>query len=274
MKKSSEIILIVLGIIAIIAMYSYAVAATGPVEPLGRAAFVKLLNPDFYPDHPHSQLLEKYAADRGSPCALVVHYAGTSNYRSYQDDDVYIIELGFVSSAGPQTEIDWGQALQYAIFGVPDDAWKFRINGVDYDNFDDAWAVVMEEAQAHGQQGPIPMVWHGSARSGNPILNPGCGFPLYYYICWKQYGRFAAYYYAVSGLIFPYFNSPFKNFELKNYKVLQSAYTSGRLDYTKLSESEIEGINASLSDPSIFTSVYMNILSKRQNGQKAIYFTE
>ena len=67
MKKSSEIILIVLGIIAIIAMYSYAVAATGPVEPLGRAAFVKLLNPDFYPDHPHSQLLEKYAADRGSP---------------------------------------------------------------------------------------------------------------------------------------------------------------------------------------------------------------
>ena len=68
---------------------------------MGRLSFVKVENPDMFPGHPHSQLLANYAAERGSPCVLVVHFAGSSNYRSYEenindtsfnDGRVYVIE--------------------------------------------------------------------------------------------------------------------------------------------------------------------------------------
>jgi hypothetical protein len=38
----------------------------GPIEPMGRLAFVKLLNPDMYPGHPHSVLLAQEAEATGS----------------------------------------------------------------------------------------------------------------------------------------------------------------------------------------------------------------
>jgi hypothetical protein len=81
MKKF--IIIAIFSILAIIILYSYITVSNGPINPLGRLSFVKIENPDMYPNHPHSVLLAKYAADRGSKCALVVHFVGSSNYRSY-----------------------------------------------------------------------------------------------------------------------------------------------------------------------------------------------
>lgn len=49
-------LLVSLAILALITGYSYITVSNGPIEPLGRNAFVKLLNPDFYPGHPHSEL--------------------------------------------------------------------------------------------------------------------------------------------------------------------------------------------------------------------------
>ena len=211
--------------------YLYVSSSVGDVQPLGRLSFVKLANPDMYPGHSHSELLAQYAQQRGSKCALVVHFKGSSNYLSYNDSGVYIIEMAFESSAGSTTNIDWNQALQYFLFGVPDNEWKIVVNGKEFDTYDEAWAEVMKEAKAHGQQGPIPMVWHGTVRAGSPVINPGCGFPLYYYICWKQYGRFAAYYYVLSGYIFPYLNDPYRNFELQHSSELQYYYTHNMLNY-------------------------------------------
>lgn len=223
--------LILLVILILFGGYLYISSETGDVQPLGRLSFVKLANPDMYPGHAHSELLAQYAQEKGSKCALVVHFKGTSNYLSYNDSGVYIIEMAFESPAGSTTNIDWGQALQYFVFGVPDNEWKFMVNGKQFDTYDAAWAEVTKEAKAHGQQGPIPMVWHGTVRAGSPILNPGCGFPLYYYICWKQYGRFAAYYYVIAGSIFPYINDPYRNFELQHASELQYYYTHNMLNY-------------------------------------------
>jgi hypothetical protein len=91
-------LLVLLAILALIVGYSYITVSNGPIEPLGRISFVKLLNPDFYPGHPHSQLLAKFADERRSQSALVVHFAGSSNYRSYQEGDVFIIEMGYIDT--------------------------------------------------------------------------------------------------------------------------------------------------------------------------------
>ncbi|MGZ7096235.1 MAG: hypothetical protein ACXVHU_07170, partial [Methanobacterium sp.] len=85
--------IIIVVILLLLGVYSYIVTLNGEIEPVGRLSFVKLANPDMYPGHPHSQLLAKYAEERNSKCALVVHFAGSSNYRSYQEGDVYIIEM-------------------------------------------------------------------------------------------------------------------------------------------------------------------------------------
>ena len=37
---------------------------------------------------------------RGSKCALVVHFAGDSNYRHYMEGDVMIIEMAFIDTKG------------------------------------------------------------------------------------------------------------------------------------------------------------------------------
>lgn len=226
-------IFVILAILALMIGYSYMTTANGPIEPLGRDAFVKFLNPDFYPGHPHSKLLAKYADERGSKTALVVHYGGSSNYRSYQEGDVFIIEMAFIDTqgtgaAGPTNYLD---SLKVAIFGVPDGRYKFKSDGKVYQTYDEAMNHVYTLAAEHGQKGPIPMVWHGSARSGNPVLVQGCGFPLYFDILEKTYGVIPAYVYTIYGMIFPYFNNPTSFYEIQHASELQNLYTQGDLNY-------------------------------------------
>jgi hypothetical protein len=88
-------------------------------------------------------------------------------------------------------------------------------------------------AKENGQTGPLPMVWHGTVRRDNPILDPGCGFPLYFQILTKTYGLIPAYTYMIYGSLFPYFNSPYTHYELSNYADLQKLYNSGNLNLDK-----------------------------------------
>jgi hypothetical protein len=229
--------LVAIAIVAVIIGYSVVMVINGPIEPLGRVAFVKLANPDFYPGHPHSELLVKYAEERGSKCALVVHFGGSSNYRSYQDGKVYVIELAFIDTqgtgaAGPTNITGYLDSLKIALFGIPAGRYKFKSDGIVFNTYDEAMNHVYTLASNHGQQGPLPMVWHGDAREGNPVLIQGCGFPLYFYILQKTYGIVPAYIYTLYGMIFPYFNNPYRSFELQNATELQRMYTEGDLDYT------------------------------------------
>lgn len=227
-------LLIALGIITLIIGYSYITVSNGPIDPLGRLSFVKLANPDMYPGHPDSELLAKYAEERGSKCALVVHFAGSSNYRSYDDNGTYIIEVAFIDTQGNgsvnMSQINIWDSLKVALFGIPDDRYKYMSDGVVYNTYDEMMAHVNELAKEHGQQGPIPMVWHGTVRQDNPIIDQGCGFPLYFQILTKTYGIIPAYVYMVEGMIFPYFNNPYKDYELKNYAQLQYDYEQGLLN--------------------------------------------
>jgi|WetSurMetagenome_2_1015567.scaffolds.fasta_scaffold383907_1 hypothetical protein len=225
-------IVLILGvIISILIGYSYTATVNGPITPLGRDCFVKFANPDFYPGHPHSQLLAKFADDRHSKTALVVHYGGSSNYRSYQEGDVYIIEMAFIDTQGNAANINYWDSLKVAIYGIPDGRYKFKSDGVVYETYDEAMAHVYSLAEAHGQQGPIPMVWHGSARNGNPMFIQGCGFPLFFDIMERTYGVIPAYIYTINGMIFPYFNDPYSHYELAHYIELQTLYQQGNLNY-------------------------------------------
>jgi hypothetical protein len=89
----------------------YITVLNGLIEPLGRPAFVKVVNPDMYHGYPHFQLLAKYAQERGWNCIPVVHFAGSFNYRSYEDksgidtnptsynqNGTYIIEIAFIDT--------------------------------------------------------------------------------------------------------------------------------------------------------------------------------
>ncbi|MEG3225045.1 MAG: hypothetical protein BME94_05860 [Methanobacteriales archaeon Met13] len=227
-------IFVVVALLMIIVSYSYITISNGPIEPLGRVAFVKFLNPDFYPGHPHSQLLAQYAKDRGSKCALVTHFGGSSRYRSYQEGDVFIISLAFIDTqgtgaVGPTNYLD---SLQIALFGVPDGRYKYKSDGMVFNTYEEAMDHVYTLAKQHGQTGPLPMAWHGNARQGNPILIPGCGFPLYFQILTKTYGVVPAYVYTIYGMIFPYLNNRYAHYELANYQQLQVLYKDGNLDYS------------------------------------------
>jgi hypothetical protein len=204
---------------------------SGSIEPLGRLGFVKLANPDMYPGHPHPQVLAQYAREKGSKCALVVHYGGDSNYRRFLEGDVLILELAYVDPKGLTTEINWYDVLQTILFGVDEHKWKYRADGIEFNTLDEGLNYINEVAKNNGQEGPIPMVWHGSVRTGSPTLNQGCGFPLYVLITWKEYGRIAAYYDVLTGMILPYFKLPYRNFELQHAKELQYYYTHGMLNY-------------------------------------------
>ena len=122
-------------------------------------------------------------------------------------------------------------SLKIALFGIPNGRYKFKSDGKVFNTYDEAMNHVYEKAAAHGQEGPIPMVWHGTSRSENPIINQGCGFPLYFYILIKEYGIIPAYIYTLTGMIYPYFKDPYRNFELQNAQKLQKLYTSGELDH-------------------------------------------
>ncbi|MDI6723707.1 MAG: hypothetical protein QMD61_03575 [Methanobacterium sp.] len=209
--------------------YGHTLATEGDIEPFGRLSFVKFQDPDMYPGHLHSRLLAQYAEERGSKCILVLHYAGSSKYSHYMEGNVTIIQLGFIDKKGSDVPIDWREVINAFIFGLPDDKMRFRADGIEFDTLDEALNYVYGIAKENGQNNSIPMVYHGTVRSGSPLVNQGCGFPLYYYITWKKYGRIAAYYYFMQGALFPFFNLPTWKYELKHASELQRLYNRGEL---------------------------------------------
>ena len=218
-------------LVLLVAVFSYVSSLSGPYAPMGRLSFVKILNPDMSPGNPHSTLVADYAKDRGSNTVLVVHLAGhKTGYPNYWEGDVYIMELGFIDKhRGYSTNVDWFDVIQAFLFGVDDDRYEYVSDGIVFDNLDDALAYLDKKAAQNGQQGPRLMFWHGTVRSDNSIINQGCGVPLYYQICEHYYGRIGAYYYIITGIIFPYLNSPYRNFELMNSAQLQQNYNTGKL---------------------------------------------
>lgn len=117
-------------------LISYNVVSDGSIKPLGRLTFVKFANPDMYPGHPHSQLLSEYAEAHSSKYALVVHFAGSSNYRSYPEFDEnesekdcishcegnnYIIALDFINTQGngAAAPINWTDSLKWHYLEFP-----------------------------------------------------------------------------------------------------------------------------------------------------------
>lgn len=223
-----------LAIIIILVAYVYAVSANGPIEPVGRLGFVKLANPDMYPGHPHSELLAKYAEERNSKCAIVVHFGGSSNYRSYMEGDTYIIEMAFIdtqAAAGSHDQIQWLDSLKVAIFGIPDGRYKYKMDGKIFTSYDDAMAYANKLAKQHNQKGPIPMFWHGTVSKNSVMINQGCGYPLFFQIVAKEYGIIPAYYYTLKGMIYPYFSLPYRNFELQHASELQYYYNANMINY-------------------------------------------
>ncbi|MDD3753408.1 MAG: hypothetical protein PHQ17_02470 [Methanobacterium sp.] len=224
---------LLLAVLAIFVAYFVISTAVGPFEPVGRLGFVKLANPDMFPGHPHSQLLAEYAKERGSKCALVVHFAGDSGYHSYMEGDIMIIEMALIDTngTGAADPINYDDSLNLALYGPQEGRYKFRADDMEFNTWSSARQYILDLAARNGQQGPMPMVWHGTARSGNPIFIQGCGFPLYFYITWQEYGRLAAYYYAIKGMIAPYISLPYRNYELLHAPELQYYYTNHMLDY-------------------------------------------
>lgn len=240
MSRMRLLLLVALAFIALIIGYSYITVSNGPIEPLGRLAFVKLANPDMFPGHPHSQLLATEAANQGSKTALVLQLYGGSNYRSYQEGNVFIIEVAFIDTQGMGSislnQVNFLDSLNVAIFGVPDGRYKYMSDGVIYNTYDDMMNHVNTLAQEYGQQGPIPMVFKGTVREGSPIITPGEGFPEYFQILTKTYGIIPAYVYTLSGLLSPYFNDRYTNYEITHSSQLQTLYNEGllNLNYTKV----------------------------------------
>ncbi len=236
---------VAISVFAVILVYSFVVVSLGPIDPLGRLSFVKLENPDMYPGHPHSTLLAQYAQKKGSKCALVLHFAGSSDYSSYIEqndqsntkDNVYIIEVAFIDTKGAGStslsQINFLDSINVALFGVPDGRYKYMSDGVVYNTYDQMMKHVMTVAKQHGQQGAIPTVYHGTVRTDNPIINPGCGFPLYFQILTKTYGIVPAYIYTFTGMLFPYLSNPYRDFELLHSSELQYYYNNGfiNIDY-------------------------------------------
>nr|WP_319372530.1 hypothetical protein [uncultured Methanobacterium sp.] len=226
--------LVAIAIVVVIVGFTVVAVASGPFTPLGRISFVKVANPDFYPGHIHSQLLAKYAEEKNSNCALICHFAGSSNYRSYPDGDVYIIELALIDTqgTGAADPTNYWDSVKLALFGAPEGRYKYKSDGLTFDTYDEAMNHVNTLAREHNQSGPLPIAWHGNARQGNAVFIQGCGFPLYFHIMQKTYGTIPAYLITFSGMVFPYMNNPYRNFELGHASQLQELYNEGELDYT------------------------------------------
>jgi hypothetical protein len=52
----------------------------------------------------------------------------------------------------------------------------------------------------------------------------------------------------IYGMILPYFNDPYASFELQHATELQQKYTSGELDFTKISQGNIEQVLTAIYD--------------------------
>lgn len=210
-------------------------------EPVGRLTVTKIGNPDMYPRHGNAAVLGEYAAKTGSKCVLVVHYGGDSNYRQFDQEsllsssgEVTVLELAFVDPSTYKTYVDWGEVIYTLLFGIPEDRYSYRADGISFGTLDEALSYINEQAQSRGQEGPIPMFFHGTVRTGGPYTNPGCGFPLYTQITWKEYGRFGAYYYIAKGLIWPFLSNRYYPYEISHLSDLQTLYNQGKLDYTSI----------------------------------------
>lgn len=59
--------------------------------------------------------------------------AGGSNYRSYPEGNVYIIEVAFIDTQGIGSaglnQINFIDSLKVAIYGVPDGKYKYMSDG-------------------------------------------------------------------------------------------------------------------------------------------------
>lgn len=231
-----KILALIIFIIILGSAYAVTSISGGNIEPLGRLSFVKLSNPDMYSGSTHSKLLAQYTEERGSNTALVVHLAGhTNGYPCYMEGNVLIQELGFQDSETNYSEISepsWliPSSLKMFLFGVPDGRFRYVSDGQVFNNLSDAMDHLNEKAAAHGQVGKTVLVFHGTVRDWDPNYNLGCGAPLYFQIVWYKYGRWAAYYYLITGILFPYFNSPYSNYELNNAQKLQNEYNNGQLN--------------------------------------------
>lgn len=225
--------LVVIAIVLIIVGYAYVSTLNGPITPEGRLALVKVANPDMYPGHLHSQLLAKFAKEAGSKSILVVHFAGDSNYRCYKEGDIEILELAFVDTQGTGAEgaTNYWDSLKIALFGAPEGRYQYKTDGKVFTNLDDALDYLYGIARANGQNGPIPMYWHGTARKDNPMFAQGCGFPLFFDIIRKQYGIIPAYVYTLRGMFYPYFKDPYASFELQHASELQNYYQEGMINF-------------------------------------------
>ncbi|KZX16460.1 hypothetical protein MBCUT_08460 [Methanobrevibacter cuticularis] len=238
--KKSIIFAIIIAVILIFGTYLWVVSEVSLIEPVGRLSVTKLANPDMFPDHPNAEVLAEYAAKKGSRCVLVVHYGGDSNYRQFEQEDflsqygdVTVLELAFVDPSTYKTYVDWNEVISTFLFGIPDDRYTYKADGIHFETLDEAMAYIDTEAQKHGQEGPIPMFYHGTVRKGDPYFNPGCGFPLFTQISWKYYGRFGAYYYVAKSLIWPYVSNRYYPYEISHLFDLQKLYNSNELDYTE-----------------------------------------
>jgi len=225
--------LVVLAVFLLLVGYAYVSTINGPITPEGRLAFVKLANPDMYPGHLHSQMLARFANESGSKSILVVHFAGSSNYRNYKEGDVEILELAFVDTQGTGAEgaTNYWDSLQIALYGVPDGRYQYKTDGKVFNNLDDALDYLYGIAEKNGQEGPIPMYWHGTARKDNPMFAQGCGFPLFFDIVRKQYGIIPAFVYTFKGMLLPYFKDPYASFELQHASELQNYYQEGMINF-------------------------------------------
>ncbi|MDR0912387.1 MAG: hypothetical protein LBM96_07305 [Methanobrevibacter sp.] len=238
MNKSTISTIIIL-IVLVFGVYLWGVTQFSLVEPVGRLTITKVGNPDMFPNHSNAEVLSEYAAKSGSKCVLVVHYGGDSNYRHFHQDansilapdGVHVLELAFVDPSTYKTYVDWGEVLSSFIFGIPEDRYDYKADGIYFDNLDGALGYIDDLAKERGQVGPIPMFYHGTVRADNPYMNPGCGFPLYTQISWKQYGRFGAYFYIVKGLIWPFVSNQYYPYEISHLADLQHLYNYGKLDY-------------------------------------------
>ncbi|CDG64972.1 MAG: hypothetical protein PWQ15_1138 [Methanobacterium sp.] len=225
--------LVVLAALVLIVGYAYVTTINGPIAPEGRLAFVKLANPDMYPGHLHSKMLANFAKESGSKSILVVHFAGSSNYRCYKEGDVEILELAFIDSQGTGAvgDFNYWDSLNIAIFGVPEGRYQYKTDGKVFNNLDDALNYLYGIAEENGQEGPIPMYWHGTVRKNNPMFDQGCGFPLFFDIVRKKYGVIPAFVYTLRGMIMPYYKDPYATFELQHTAQLQNYYKQGVIDF-------------------------------------------
>jgi len=232
--KWKILLLIIILLIGIVSIYSMSINTE--YQPLGRLSFVKITNPDMYSGSIHSKLAAKYAEDRGSNTVLVLHLAGhTTGYPNYQEGDVLIEELGFqdnLTNYRENNNITWliENTFQIILFGVPDGRFRYVSDGKVFYNLDDALAYLDEKATAHGKIGKTILLYHGTARGGSPEIMVGCGAPLYFQVLDHEYGRLGAYYYLFTGLLFPYYSSPYAIYELSNAQMLQDKYNAGGLD--------------------------------------------